>query len=82
MTTKTTATYTESIFIYIKLKIYFRQIHVTNMRNGIFYDIKLWVWFQISPGVGGYRGEARRRSYRTFALKSMQKKKKKKIEIL
>lgn len=27
--------YTESIFIYIKLKIYFWQIHVTNMRNGI-----------------------------------------------
>lgn len=34
-TAKTTATYTESIFIYIKLKIYFWQIHVTNMRNGI-----------------------------------------------
>lgn len=27
---------TELIFIYIKLKIYFWQIHVTNMRNGIF----------------------------------------------
>lgn len=27
--------YIESIFIYIKLKIYFWHIHVTNMRNGI-----------------------------------------------